>query len=44
MKKVLDKLIEKCQEKHSAVPQHGNFDQRKYGDAYYDKFFDNIGE
>ncbi|HHY24240.1 MAG TPA: DnaD domain protein [Clostridiaceae bacterium] len=34
----------KKQEKQSAVPQHGNFDQRKYGDDYYDKFFDNIGE
>jgi DnaD/phage-associated family protein len=29
------------QTKESSIPQHNNFDQRKYGDEYYDNFFTN---
>ncbi|NSW92915.1 MAG: DnaD domain protein [Firmicutes bacterium] len=32
----------KKQDQDSAVPQHSNFEQRKYDEEYYDKFFDNI--
>lgn len=34
----------KKQTQESNIPQHSNFEQRKYGDEYYENFFDNIGD